>query len=85
MKVKEAIEELECIMEYRLFRTYEYEAVRTAIRALEKEVPKEPKKLKSCEYKYCPTCNISINKHETVYSNTLLSRCKWCGQKIDWK
>lgn len=46
-----------------------------AIEALEKQIPKEPIKLKAMTYKRCPVCK---NNVENLY-------CPSCGQNIDWE
>ena len=55
------------------------EAMRMAIQALEKQIPKKPYKDNEngvCEKDHCPTCHRSLfpNDHHCI-----------CGQAIDWR
>lgn len=61
-----------------------------AIQALEKQIPKKPRKTDSYRgvlkrvYAYvCPTCgNACLEKYMNERNNTMF--CWNCGQKIDW-
>lgn len=61
-----------------------------AINALEKQMPKKPRKTDSYRgvlkrvYAYvCPTCgNVCLEKYMNKRQNTMF--CWNCGQKIDW-
>lgn len=61
-----------------------------AINALEKQIPKKPRKTDSYRgvlkrvYAYvCPTCgNVCLEKYMNKRQNTMF--CWNCGQKIDW-
>lgn len=66
------------------------EAMRIAIQALEKQIPKKPRKTDSYRgmlirvYAYaCPTCgNACLEKYMNERQNTMF--CWNCGQKLDW-
>lgn len=65
-------------------------AYRMAIQALEKQIPKKPRKTDSYRgilkrvYAYvCPTCgNVCLEKYMNERQNTMF--CWNCGQKLDW-
>ena len=66
------------------------EALGLAIQALEKRIPKKPRKTDSYRgvlkkvYAYvCPTCgNARLEKYMNERQNTVF--CWDCGQKLDW-
>ena len=66
------------------------EAIQIAIQALEKQIPKKPRKTDSYRgvlkrvYAYvCPTCgNTCLEKYMNERQNTMF--CWDCGQKLDW-
>ena len=66
------------------------EAIQIAIQALEKQIPKKPRKTDSYRgvlkrvYAYaCPTChNVCLEKYMNERQNTTF--CWDCGQKLDW-
>ena len=66
------------------------EAFQMAINALEKQIPKKPRKTDSYRgvlkrvYAYvCPTCgNVCLEKNINERQNTMF--CWNCGQKLDW-
>ena len=66
------------------------EAIDMAIKALEKQIPKKPRKTDSYRgvlkrvYAYvCPTCgNVCLEKYMNERQNTMF--CWECGQKLDW-
>ena len=66
------------------------EAFQMAINALEKQIPKKPRKTDSYRgvlkrvYAYvCPTCgNVCLEKYMNERQNTMF--CWDCGQKLDW-
>lgn len=72
--------------EYSIFA----EALGIAIQALEKQIPKKPRKTDSYRgmlirvYAYaCPTCgNACLEKYMNERQNTMF--CWNCGQKLDW-
>lgn len=99
MKESEAIEKLKNM---RLFMQIEdksndckfteddYKANEMAMQALEKQIPKKPRKTDSYRgvlkkvYAYvCPTCgNVCLEKYMNERQNTMF--CWDCGQKLDW-
>ena len=66
------------------------ESIDMAINALEKQIPKKPRKTDSYRgvlkrvYAYvCPTCgNACLEKYMNERQNTMF--CWNCGQKLDW-
>ena len=66
------------------------ESVKLAIQALEKQIPKKPRKTDSYRgvlkriYAYvCPTCgNVCLEKYMNERQNTTF--CWDCGQRLDW-
>ena len=66
------------------------EALDVAIQALEKQIPKKPRKtdlyrdvLKRAYAYVCPTCgNARLEKYMNERQNTMF--CWDCGQKLDW-
>lgn len=67
-----------------------YEALQMAIKALEKDIPKAPKKSDipryGMGYEYydwcCPTCNKFL-AYEGDIKRQQIHHCK-CGQRLDW-
>ena len=67
------------------------DALEMAIQALEKQIPKKPRKTDSYRgifrriYAYvCPTCgNACLEKQENERQDTMF--CWNCGQKLDWE
>ena len=65
-------------------------SIEIAIQALEKQIPKKPRKTDSYRgvlkrvYAYvCPTCgNVCLEKYINERQNTMF--CWNCGQKLDW-
>lgn len=66
------------------------ESIDMAIQAIEKQIPKKPRKTDSYRgvlkrvYAYvCPTCgNVCLEKYMNERQNTMF--CWNCGQKLDW-
>ena len=59
------------------------EARNMAIKALEKQIPKKPKKIKAEGYRYtdtyrCPLCGGNFS------GTGIADYCYHCGQKLDW-
>ena len=50
-------------------------ALHLAMAALEKQIPKKPKRRKDTTYLFCPCCDSG---------NLMNDYCTDCGQKIDW-
>lgn len=96
MKASEAIKFLRIHFEYLKERWKPHpdynvlEAIRFAISAIEKQIPKKPRKTDSYRgvlkrvYAYvCPTCgNVCLEKYMNERQNTMF--CWDCGQKLDW-
>ena len=72
------------------FTEDDYKANEMAIQALEKQIPKKPRKTDSYRgvlkrvYAYvCPTCgNVCLEKYMNERQNTMF--CWNCGQHLDW-
>lgn len=73
MTNKEAIEILQEERDYAQFPQYVREAIEIATSAIEKQIPKKPRKTRS--EIVCPTCNTLVGS--SPY-------CRYCGQAIDW-
>ena len=79
MTENEAMEELRAFLQYDL-TIMEEASIKTAIKALEKQIPKKPLR----DYcLHCPRCE------EEAYWNTedgqqKFKYCHNCGQKLDW-
>ena len=63
------------------------EALKVAVKALEKQIPKKPiMKTDSCAY-FCPCCNGHIRsiytRKEIILDEHIF--CGRCGQKLDWE
>ena len=63
------------------------EALKTALSALEKQIPKKPIRLPAAHAFYyeagdCPTCGASVCRVSVYVSDG--KNCPQCGQKIDW-
>ena len=56
------------------------ESIDLAIEALEKQIPKEPIKLKAMTYKRCPVCKNNVESLMEQHGY-----CPSCGQNIDWE
>lgn len=83
MTAKKAIEFLRMHFEYLKERWKPYpdynvlEAIRFAISALEKQIPKKPDFTEDKEFALCPCCNGKGLFNKQKY-------CDNCGQKLDW-
>ena len=91
MTVSEAIKELHKIRPRGgIIPQKRADALEMAIQALEKQIPKKPRKTDSYRgifrriYAYvCPTCgNACLEKQENERQDTMF--CWNCGQKLDW-
>ncbi len=67
------------------------EAIRMAVEALEKQIPKKPQKVedrycKSLYTAYCPICHwmLARGNYRTGYVDTIHKNCPECLQRIDW-
>lgn len=72
-KLKKSIEILQEERDYAQFPKYVKEAIKIAISAIEKQIPKSP--LKTRSEIICQTCNTLVGS--SPY-------CRYCGQAIDW-
>lgn len=83
MTAKKAIEFLRMHFEYLKERWKPYpdynvlEAIRFAISAIEKQIPKKPDFTEDKEFALCPCCNGNGLADKQKY-------CDNCGQKLDW-
>ena len=90
MTESEAIIELQQNIDMPFGNNVSDEASRMAINALEKQIPKKPRKTDLYRgmfrriYAYvCPTCgNACLEKQENERQDTMF--CWNCGQKLDW-
>lgn len=86
----EAIKELQDSIDLPFEYVVSEEATKMAVNALEKQVPKKPRKTNSYRgifrriYAYvCPNCgNACLEKQANERQNTMF--CWNCGQKLDW-
>lgn len=95
MTASEAIEFLRIHFEYLKERWKPHpdynvlEAIRFAISAIEKQIPKEPimkqyfENLEE-EYLCCPTCGEILADRMPADNKTFYFHCMNCGQKFDW-
>lgn len=95
MTAKKAIEFLRMHFEYLKERWKPYpdynvlEAIRFAISAIEKQIPKKPimkqyfEDLEE-EYLCCPTCGEILTDRIPADNKTFYFHCMNCGQKFDW-
>lgn len=65
------------------------EAIRFAISAIEKQIPKKPIRHTAWEDFKCPTCgSTEIRPYDTEYreydKDCEFEYCSDCGQKLDW-
>lgn len=90
MVESEAIKEFQQNIDMPFGSNISREASKLAIQALEKQIPKKPRKTDSYKgvlkrvYAYvCPTCgNACLEKYMNERQNTMF--CWNCGQKLDW-
>lgn len=90
MKIEKAIEKLNGIRNY-LSELYEgeSEAFDLAIQALEKQVSKNPKRIKFDEHisnLNCPSCDCVLFTEfsDGINAGEKVNFCPECGQAIDW-
>lgn len=60
------------------FAEDDYKANDMAIQALEKQIPKKPKKNTNSNIYFCPVCERKVAHNHALY-------CSGCGQKLDWR
>ena len=58
----------------------DYDVIDMAIEALEKQIPKEPIKLKAGAYTRCPVCKNNVENLMEQHGY-----CPSCGQNIGWE
>ena len=80
MTNREAIEILKHEHDYAQLLSYVNEALKLAISALEKQIPKKPRKTRCALM--CSTCGHKITEIGCKKLHRLY--CKKCGQAIDW-
>lgn len=78
MTIEEAIRAIRHDLHWNLLKGYQEDVAKIAISALEKQMPKSPKR------GVCPNCN---SRH--IYAATLMKAecfkyCGDCGQALDW-
>ena len=75
MTYEEAIERIKCILKNNSFTKADKNALKLAIKALEKQIPKKP----YWEYGgcHCKSCGLDVLSDENF--------CPLCGQAIDWE
>ena len=61
-------------------RSIPIRTINMAIEALEKQIPKEPIKLKAMTYKRCPVCKNNVENLMEQHGY-----CPSCGQNIGWE
>ena len=86
MTAKEAIEILKEEHDYAQLLSYVNQALEMAIKALEKQIPKQAISIYKENYK-CPTCEnyIDITDDDLyVYEIEPPKCCDECGQALDW-
>lgn len=68
------------------FEGEENKPIKTAIEALQKEIPMSP--IDNGEYalKKCPNCSYELSTHlgNEYYKNHNQNHCPYCGQLLDW-
>lgn len=90
MNEQEAIKELQNSIDLPFEYYVSEEATKMAVNALEKQIPKKPRKTNSYRgifrkiYAYvCPNCgNACLEKQANERQDTMF--CWNCGQKLDW-
>lgn len=92
MEIREAIKflkkQIETANDYPEVKEYG-KALRVAVKALEKQIPKKPimkqyfEDLEE-EYLCCPTCGEILTDRIPVDNKTFYFHCMNCGQKLDW-
>ena len=86
MTYEEAIEILQEERNYCQFPVYIERAIETAISAIEKQIPKEPKSVERYLFE-CPCCKDDLGVSEDdifVYEIPTPMYCSKCGQALDW-
>ena len=83
MTYEEATERIECILKNNSFTKADKNALKLAIEALEKQIPKKP--LHMHKNYYCPICKEDgWMMWDDAIPNDMDKYCGMCGQAIDW-
>ena len=61
----------------------EHLAMKCAVEALEKQIPKKPKVSFQSEFYWCPDCECAI-KMRIEKKTKNIRYCPFCGQALDW-
>ena len=84
MTYEEAIERIKCILKNNSFTKADKNALKLAIDALEKQIPKKP--LHMHKNYYCPICKEDgWMLWDDAIPNDMDEYCGKCGQAIDWE
>lgn len=84
MTYEEATERIECILKNNSFTKADKNALKLAIEALEKQIPKKP--LHMHKNYYCPICKEDgWMMWDDAVPNDMDKYCGMCGQAIDWE
>ena len=84
MTYEEATERIECILKNNSFTKADKNALKLAIEALEKQIPKKP--LHMHKNYYCPICKEDgWMLWDDAIPNDMDKYCGMCGQAIDWE
>lgn len=78
-EIKKAIRGLKNIVEFWYNRPEEIETAKLAIAALEKQIPKKPKRLNA--FKAIGKCR---GCERVISTRTASVYCQYCGNKVDW-
>ena len=83
MTYEEAIERIKCILKNNSFTKADKNALKLAIEAIEKQIPKKP--LHMHKNYYCPICKEDgWMLWDDAVPNDMDKYCGMCGQAIDW-
>ena len=83
MTYEEATERIKCILKNNSFTRADKNALKLAIEALEKQIPKKP--LHMHKNYYCPICKEDgWMLWDDAVPNDMDEYCGKCGQAIDW-
>ena len=84
MTYEEATERIECILKNNSFTKADKNALKLAIEALEKQIPKKP--LHMHKNYYCPICKEDgWMMWDDAVPNDMDKYCGMCGHAIDWE
>ena len=84
MTYEDATERIKCILKNNSFTRADKNALKLAIEALEKQIPKKP--LHMHKNYYCPICKEDgWMLWDDAVPNDMDEYCGKCGQAIDWE